>query len=133
MLAEVERRREALRQDKGAALGDETVLHRQLDSLKQALCAGLLPKAEWEQHEMHWLAHGAELRRSVVRRSAHFMLAFEDIDRREPNRFIDNAAVLELLHWWREEGGREDYLGQITLEERRELEDMASRWREQRP
>ncbi len=60
------------------------------------------------------------------------MLTFEDMERQEPNTFIDDPTVLELLHWWREEGGREEYLGQLTIAERRELEEQERQWRERR-
>ena len=130
MLAEIERRREALIDQVTLPIGDEMLLRRQLDGVEQALYAGRLPEDEWEQHQFHWLAHCAEQERSLIRRSAHLMLTFEDMERQEPNTFLDDPTVLELLHWWREEGGREEYLGQLTIAERRELEDQERQWRE---
>lgn len=132
LLAEIERRREALLDQVTLPIGDEMLLRRQLDGVEQALYAGRLPEEEWEQHQFHWLAHCAEQERSLIRRSSHLMLTFEDMERQEPNTFIDDPTVLELLHWWREEGGREEYLGQLTIAERRELEEQERQWRERR-
>ena len=87
----------------------------------------------WDQLEFHWLAHTAELRRSIVRQCAHIMLAFEDIARTDPDHFRDQPDMLKMLHWWRVEGGREEYLSQITLEDRRDLESQARQWREKHP
>jgi hypothetical protein len=132
-LAEVTRRRKHLKEHK-SSVGDEELLARQLEEL--ALAAGepdVRFNELWEQHEFHWLAHTAELRRSIVRQCAHIMLAFEDIERTDPHHFDDQPEMLKMFHWWREEGGREEYLGQITLEERRHLEDMARQWREKNP
>lgn len=133
MLAEIERRRESLLDQVTLPIGDEMLLRRQLDGVEQALYAGRLPEEDWEQHQFHWLAHCAEQERSLIRRSSHLMLTFEDMERHEPNIFIEDATVLELLHWWREEGGREEYLGQLTIAERRELEEQERQWREKRP
>ncbi len=130
MLAEVERRREALLEQAALPVGDEALLRRQLDGVEQALYAGHLPDEEWDQHQLHWLAHCAEQQRSLIRRSSHLLLTFEDMERHEPDIFIRDATVLELLHWWREEDGREEYLGQLTIEERRELEEQERQWRE---
>lgn len=130
MLAEIERRREALIEQATLPVGDEGLLRRQLDGVEQALYAGRLPGEEWEQHQLHWMAHCADQERCLIRRSSHLLLTFEDMERNEPDIFIRDATVLELLHWWREEGGREEYLGQITLEERRELEEQERQWRE---
>jgi len=133
MLAEIERRRESLLDQVTLPIGDEMLLRRQLDGVEQALYAGRLPEEDWEQHQFHWLAHCAEQERSLIRRSSHLMLTFEDMERHEPNIFIEDATVLELLHWWRDEGGREEYLGQLTIAERRELEEQERQWREKRP
>jgi len=132
-LAEVARRRQHLKEHK-TSVGDEPLLARQLTGLGMA--AGE-PDAKfnelWEQHEFHWLAHIAEMRRSLVRQCAHIMLAFEDIERKDAGHFKDQPDMIKMLHWWREEGGREEYLGQITLEERRDLEEKARQWREKNP
>ena len=121
MLAEVERRREALLEQAALPVGDEALLSRQLDGVEQALYAGHFPDEEWDQHQLHWLAHCADQQRSLIRRSSHLLLTFEDMERHEPDIFIQDATVLELLHWWREEGGREEYLGQLTIKDRKSV------------
>jgi len=132
-IAEFTRRRKALADGQGQ-VGDEELLTRQLHELG---CAAGEPDVQfdelWTQHEFHWLAHMAELRRSIVRQCAHIMLAFEDIERTQPDHFHDQPNMIKMLDWWRNEGGREEYLGQITLEERRNLEAMARQWREKNP
>ena len=133
LLVEVTLRREALRKDTDSLVGDEALLQRQLDWVEQMIYAGRCPEAEWEEHQLHWLAHQAEVERALVCRSARLMLALEDMERQDPDVFIYDATVLELLHWWREEGGREDYLGQITIRERRDLEEQERQWRDKRP
>jgi hypothetical protein len=130
MLTEVGKRREALIENDATLVGDEDLLRQQLDGIEQSLSAGRLPEEEWEQHQMHWLAHCADQMRSIIRRSAHVMLAFEDMERHQPDVFAKDEAVTELLYWWRDNGGREEYLGQITLAERRELEEQERQWRQ---
>jgi hypothetical protein len=133
-LGELARRRKHLKEHDKTSAGDEELLARQLDELGMAAGEPDVRFNElWEQHEFHWLAHTAELRRSITRQCAHIMLAFEDIERTDPHHFDDQPDMLKMFRWWREEGGREEYLGQITLEERRQLEEMARQWREKNP
>lgn len=133
LLAEVSLRREVLRKEVDSPVGDEALLRRQLDWVEQVIYAGRCPDAEWDEHQLHWMAHQAEVERALICRSARLMLALEDMERQDADVFIYDATVLELLHWWREEGGRNDYLGQITISERRELEEQERRWRDKRP
>ncbi len=132
MLAAVEQRRAALLPKGEMPVGDEDLLRRQLNGIEQALYAGELPDEQWEQHQMHWLAHCADQVRGLIRRSAELMLVFEDMERQEPEVFAKEQSVRELLHWWRDDGGREEYLGQIPLTERQELEEIERRWRQKR-
>jgi len=73
-IAEVVRRREALKrvaaQPKAVKLGNEAELNRELDHLEQTLLDSHVSRQAWEQHELHWQAHLAELRRSVLRGTA---------------------------------------------------------------
>ena len=130
MLAEVVRRREALKAPTADASATE--LLTLLDALEFRLIDGDVPQDDWEQFELHWAAHLAELMSSIRYRSAHVMLAFEDIEAEDPHHFDDDEDVKKLLRWWREEGGREQFLGNITLEERQKLEAMAREWRTKR-
>ena len=131
MLAEVQRRREQLREASDSNIGDEPMLAAQLANLEHDLRAGTRPSEAWEQHQYHWMAHHAEQHRNLVRQGAQVMLAFEDVLRREPDGVVSDPQLQKLLHWWREEDGREELLGQITIEERRTLENLERQWREQ--
>lgn len=130
MLAAVEQRRASLAGGLDSPVGDEGLLRRQLDGIEQALYAGRIPEDQWEQHQLHWMAHCADQVRILVRRSAELMLVFEDMERKEPEVFSREHAVRELLEWWRSEGGREEYLGQIPLSERQALEEQERQWRQ---
>lgn len=129
MLEEIERRKVHLLEQADSAVGDEPMLVAQLSSLEYAVRTGKRPKAEWEQHELHWIAHTAEVNRSAIRQTAQAMLAFEDLLRREPESVVTDPELQRILHWWREENGREEFLGQITIEERRALETLEQNWR----
>jgi len=104
----------------------------QLDALERRLIDGDVPTEDWEQFELHFQAYLADLMRQIRRQSAHFMLAFEDMELENPRVFDGDEEVQGLLRWWREEGGREQFLGGIPLEERRELEKKAQEWRQKR-
>lgn len=129
MLAAVIDHRERLKQGSGTVAGDPALL-AQLDALERKLIDGDVPVADWEQFELHFSARQADLMRDIKRQSAHIMLAFEDMERENPDAFANDEKTKELLRWWRDEGGREEFIGSITLAERRELEEMARRWRE---
>lgn len=133
MLEAVGQHRTSLLGGMHSPVGDEGLLRRQLDGIEQALYAGRLPADLWEQHQLHWVAHCADQIRVLVRRSAELMLVFEDMERQEPDVFARELAMRDLLEWWRKEGGREEYLGQIPLVERQELEEQERRWRQKRP
>ena len=134
VLGEVRRRRGVLRDARGADVGDEALLERQLAELERDLGgSGPFPDENWEQHELHWNAHAAELRRSMVRQTAHIVMAFEDMRRKNPVFGVCDPAMEKILSWWMDEGGREEFLGSITIEERRALEEMERGWREKDP
>jgi len=116
---------------KSSALNPDGVrLLAQLDAMEKQLIDGEVPVEEFEQFELHWSAHVADLQREILRRSAHIMLAFEDMEREDPNHFANDDNAKELLHWWRNEGGREEFMGSIPLEERKKREELARQWRD---
>ena len=131
MLAAVIEHRERLKASPPAADRDE--LLGQLEGIECRLIDGETPTDDWEQFQLQWAARLADLRRSIQRRSAHVMLAFEDMERQDPSVFARDENAKKLLRWWRDEGGREQFMGSITLEERRELEAKARSWREKKP
>ena len=73
------------------------------------------------------------MRRRLIYDLAFAMVAFDTEDFRKPDRYILNPGVLELLHWWREGGGRENYFGELPVADRRKLELMEREWREKEP
>ena len=50
-----------------------------------------------------------------------------------PQRFAHDANALELIRLWREEGMRERFLSSVPIAERRELEALELKWRENPP
>jgi len=131
MLAEVVRRRDKLQSAK-AKVGHEAEMLRQLADLEQTLLDQNVSRQAWEQHELLWCVYQAELRRVVVKMSAQALMTFDDIERCEPGSLKLDAQMLELLRWWREDGGREKYLSELPIEERRALERMEDEWRKKR-
>lgn len=133
-LTEVRRRQQALEDAKSSPVGDEDLLLEQLAEVAEALQGGKpFPREVWEDHELHWAAHCAELLRSIRVQSAHIAMAMADARRVDPAFMAGDARVDGVLHWWQEQGGREEMLGSITLEERRGLEKMEREWREKMP
>jgi hypothetical protein len=92
-------------------------------NLADRLELGEVPQTDWEDHELAWQSYVSDLRIEVVRLSAKAMLALEAVERDEPGTLSGDAA--EQLYWWLEEGGREQYLGQLPIEVRRKLEAEA--------
>ncbi len=105
----------------------------QLDGMERQLIDGEVPVDEWEDFRLQMNAFTGELTGSIWRRTAHLLLAIEEMERKDPQVFAHDEKAQELLRWWRGEGGRERLLGSIPLGERRALEEMARRWREKNP
>jgi hypothetical protein len=130
-LAQVEFRRSGLAEVDPKS-DDHHLLMTQLDAIERQLRAGGLARADWEDHELHWQAHLSNLMTGIVAKSSQIMLAFEDMARQDPAQFDNDEDVKKLLRWWCEEGGREQHLGKIPIEERRRLEQMEAKWRAKR-
>lgn len=138
ILDEVERRLDLLdgyaENKRYQPVGDEADLRVQLEELTDALLTpDEWPEELWQEHEWHWQAHRAELRRRLVVDCSYAMICFDTEDTRKPERYAGNAGVWELLHWWREQGGREEYLGELPLAERQRLEVLEEQYRVQEP
>ena len=74
-----------------AAGTDVPRLRAQLYELEIKLLDGEVPTEDWEQFELHWQTHLADAQREILRRSAQIMLAYEDIERQDPNHFADDG------------------------------------------
>jgi hypothetical protein len=138
IMEEVERRLDILEgyaaNEKHPAVGDEEGLRAQLEELTEALLTpDEWPEETWQEHELHWQAHGTELRRRLVVDCIYVMICFDTEDTRKPERYAGNVGVWELLHWWREQGGRQSHLGELPLEERRRLESLEAEYRVKEP
>ncbi len=111
----------------------EDAMREELLAVEQSLAAGTLTAEAWEQYQLHWQAYIGEFKRTNYRLGAHMMLAFEFERRTNPEKIARNPEAIRLLHWWLDEGGREDYLGKLPIADRRALEERASRWPENFP
>lgn len=92
--------------------------------MERRLIDGKVPTEDGEQFQLQWTTRLADMMRSIRRHSAHVMLALEDRELKDPNAFANDVDAKQLLRSWHDEGGREQFMGNITLEERRELESM---------
>lgn len=86
--------------------------------------AGLVTEDRWTDHELRWQEHVTDLRQSLVESTAEIMLAFEAMAKHEPAKITPGIA--EQLGWWHAEG-REQLLGELSLEVRRRLEAEAAK------
>lgn len=80
---------------------------------------------QWQDHELRWQEHLADLRLNMVSSMSEVMLAFEAMAKHEPEKLKADAA--KLVGWWLKEGGREQCLGELPLEVRRTLEENAAK------
>ena len=80
---------------------------------------------QWEDHELRWREHVADLRLNMVKAMAEVMLSLEAMARHEPDKVTPDAA--KLVEWWVKEGGREQCLSELPVEARRTLEANAAR------
>ena len=132
-LATVRARRAILQKQEEKASFDRELLLGQLDTIERQLRAGGLAQTDWEDHELHWSAHISDLMAEINTGSSHLMLAFQDMHREDPTCFDKDPEMKKRLHWWMHEGGREEQLGKIPIEERRRLEALEQSWIEKNP
>ena len=84
---------------------------------------GGVPRDDWENHELNWTAYCAGARRRVMRSLAQALIDCEV--HYEPAGL--NHEMRKILYWWQCEGGREELLGELPIEERHALEAAARR------
>ena len=132
-LAIVRARRATLQKQEEKESHDRELLLGQLDTIERQLRAGGLAQSDWEDHELHWTAHISDLMAQINTRSSHLMLAFQDILRKDPTQFDKKPEMKRKLYWWMHEGGREEQLSKIPIEDRRRLEAMEQSWIEKNP
>lgn len=124
-LAEVRRRLARVAPDQAAADPADLLMRDELEALERALLAGQPFTDAWETHELSWIARTAQTQGEIVRGAARIMLAFEGFRARNPLYGAGHPELEELFEWWLHQGGREEFLGQLPLEQRRALEKKA--------
>ena len=108
-------------------------LQTQLDAMERRLIDGDVPQEEWEQFQMQFAAFQGELMGSLRKRGAMIAMSAEAHWLRDPQRFANDANAQKLIRWWREEGGRKQWLGSLPIADRRELEALELKWRANPP
>jgi hypothetical protein len=93
---------------------------------KRAICGGV-PREDWENHELNWMGYCANLRHNLVRNLAQSLIASETKSKRNDVGSERQTPELtrkmrRILYWWEAEGGKEQLLSQLPIEERRLLE-----------
>lgn len=113
-------RRDALAADESPADAEKRVLLGEIRELIRALLAGIATRDQWDDHDLNWNVYCAHLSRATNRDLARIMIAMEEAD--------DHGSIeltfeeKQQLYWWRVEGGREETLGELPLDERQALE-----------
>jgi len=131
MLGDVAAIREALTTTPGTI--PVTHLVQQLEEIERRIKQGEATQEEWVQFKLQFAAFQGELIGSLWFRGAKIAIHADAHERRDPQRFAHDDNAQKLLRFWRAEGGREQWLGSVTLAERRELEEMERKCREDMP
>ena len=108
-------------------------LVQQLTEIEHRLEQGEATKEDWAQFRLQYEAFQGELMGSIWKQAALIALSAEAHWLRDPQRFAHDANAQKLIRWWREEGGREKWLGSLPIAERCELEALGRKWRENPP
>ena len=113
----------AVTNDAEARTTSNAQLLAEIANLGDQLRAGEVSASAWEDHELSWQAYVARAREAMVATTAKVIMAFEAMAKHEPEKITPEIA--EKLRWW-QNGGREEWLGELPLERRRALEEEAS-------
>ena len=122
LLSELVRRGEALERDQVTAIAERERLLREIIELGGRARDGGVPRDDWDTHELNWLAYCSDLRRNVVRQLAALLIHCEQIDDARPHTVNAGDEMKQIMSWWQNEGGREEFLAELPIEERRALE-----------
>jgi hypothetical protein len=122
LLAEIIRRGQVVNGDNQTPREQRDRLLRELVDLGARASDSGVPREDWESHELNWLAYCATLRSSLMREAAWAIIEFERNARASeiPVKLTDEAT--KILTWWHFEGGRNQLLSELPIEERHELE-----------
>jgi hypothetical protein len=122
LLSEIVRRGEAVERDGITPLAGKERLLREIVEIGGRARDGGVPCEDWETHELNWTAYCSDLRRNVVRQLSTLLLQCEQIDDVRPHTIDAGDEMKQIMHWWQNEGGREEFLSELPIEERRALE-----------
>ncbi|MEN9575799.1 MAG: hypothetical protein RL514_3654 [Verrucomicrobiota bacterium] len=108
-------------------------LAEQLVGIEEKLKRGEPFAEEWADFRLQYEAFQGELMGSIWKRTAMIAMSADAHDRRDPQRFAQDANAQDLLRQWRTGGMRERIFGSLPLAERRELEALEREWRDKPP
>src|SRR3982751_6043269 len=120
---ELMRRGIAVRDDSSTHPRERRRLLTEIVELSNRARDGGVPREDWENHQLNWIAYCASLRRNLVRAFAQALMNCEH------DANVDDLSLdmRQLLYWWQNEGGREELLGELPIDERHALEAAAHR------
>ena len=131
MLGEIAKVRKLLSETQCTLPLDHLLAH--LADIEQRIERGDPIADEWQQFQLQFAAFQGEMMGSVERRAAMIAMSLDAHERLDPKRFADDANAQALLREWREGRMRERILGGLPIAERRELEALERKWRENPP
>src|SRR5437588_9988049 len=118
---ELMRRGIVVRDDSSTPPGEKQRLLAEIVELGKRARDGGVPREDLENHQLNWIAYCASLRHNLVRAMAQALINCENDD----NLDDLDLNMRQTLYWWQNEGGKEELLGELTIEERHALEAAA--------
>jgi hypothetical protein len=85
---------------------------------------GGVAREDWETHEFNWIAYCSGLRRHLVRNLAALLIDCERIEDARPRTIDLGEQIKQVMHWWQNEGGREEFLSELPCGDREALEQQ---------
>jgi hypothetical protein len=108
-------------------------LAQQLAAMEEKLKRGENIREDWAEFRLQLEAFQGELMGSVEKRTAMIAMSLDAHERRDPQKFAQDANAQALLKAWREGGMRERIFSGLPIADRRELEELERQWRENPP
>ena len=118
--AELVRRAAAVDNDQSTPADKRWRLLAEIAELGKRARDGGIPREDWENHELNWIVYCAKLRKNLVSALAQAMMQAEKASESEEREMSEEMR--QALYWWQNEGGREEFLGELPIDERRVLE-----------
>lgn len=122
VLIEIIRRGLVVEGDRETPWGEKQRLLREIVRLGRQANGGRIPREDWETHELNWIAYISNLRSNLIWAVTMAIIDFER-DMRSSDQLVELSDETKKIYmWWYLEGGREQLLGELPLEQRRALE-----------